>query len=111
MQPIVEALREPGKMGNLALAAVKIFSVTYVLSGAVFLLIYFLGLWLLLKWDSQRRVDRWLGCRGKTKNQDPSLDLNCQAIEWMDELTLPISTRSQRLADLIGRINSVKGER
>lgn len=65
VQPLLEALwRQPEQGGHgwqtILLLLVRIVSVGYLIQSVVFLLIWYFIWWLILRWHTQRRVDRLL---------------------------------------------------
>ena len=60
IQPLLEAFLDGHTIRNLAFFAVRLFGVTYLLKSVTFLAIYFSLLWLILRWDTQRRIDKFL---------------------------------------------------
>jgi hypothetical protein len=92
---------------DLMLLAVRIFSVNDLLQNLTFLAMYFLLLWIILRWDTQRRVAR-LNRRQKADSGEFSLP--SVAVAWMDELVSPLraaagqttalATRAKQLQDV-----------
>lgn len=105
LQPICEGLLQEtltGSAQKFLLLLVKTFSVAYLLQQAVFLLIYFLSLWAILRWQTHSRVSRLLD-RWSESIEDPQLSLQQQVIEWMDELLEPMNAHSERVEALASR--------
>ncbi|MGE5608971.1 MAG: GTPase [Bacillota bacterium] len=107
-QPILEAWMNG--VGHMALLAVQVLGVSYLLKNVGFLVIYFVVLWLILKWDTQRRVDRWLGRWKSGASLDPTLSLAGQVVEWNNELLEPIRSARAKMAELVQRSTQLKSE-
>ncbi len=107
--PIIQPLLEAwvGGARQMILLAVSIFGATYLLKSAGFLAVYYLALWLIIKWDTQRRVDNCVG-RWKTHDTDPNLSLPAQVLEWTAALLDPIHRARRQLADLAHRADELR---
>jgi hypothetical protein len=89
---------------------VSVLGTDYLLRSAGFLAIYFLVLWLALRWNTQRKVAR-MSARWRSGNDpNPHLNLASQAMQWVDELTDPIRHAHDRMASLAERAASLKAE-
>lgn len=106
-QPILEAWLAPGH-GQMALLIVQVLGAAYLLRSVAFLAIYYVLLWMILKWDTQRRVDRRLSQWRAGDSLDPSLSLAGQVVEWNNELLAPIRTARQRMADVLQRARQLR---
>jgi GTPase Era involved in 16S rRNA processing len=102
-QPILEALLSGTAVKDLTLLAVKLLGVTYLLKNVGFLAIYFVFLWMLVKWDTQRRVDKTLQQWRTGDALDPTLSLTGQVVEWTADLLEPINAAERQLTDLTRR--------
>jgi hypothetical protein len=110
VQPILEALLQDSiaRTGrDIALLAVRIFSVTYLLSSVAFLAIYFASLWLVLRWDTQRRVGRLLA-RWRGIGEESNLSLAAAIDEWAQGLLDPIRDAQARTANVAARIEEYR---
>ena len=107
VQPVLEAFLSPNH-GELALLVVRVLGVSYLLKNVAFLAIWFAILWLILKWATQRRVDRWMERWKSAEHLDPSLSLTGQTLEWMDELLEPINSARSKLASLIQKRDELR---
>jgi len=105
-QPILEAWIK-GASG-VALLAVQVLGVSYLIKNVVFLAIYFILLWLILRWCEQRRVDRALQRWRSTDTLDPALSLAGQVVQWSADLLEPIHTARQKMADLTLRAEELR---
>ena len=97
-----------GKRHELVVTAVQLLGVTHLLEVLSFLAIYFAGLWLILKWDTQRRVDRALGRWKNSDNLDPSMSLTGQTVDWLTELSEPIRSSRTHLETLLSRASEIR---
>jgi hypothetical protein len=89
---------------------VSVLGTDYLLRSAGFLAIYFLVLWLALRWNTQRKVAR-MSTRWRSANDpNPQLNLASQAMQWVDELTDPIRQAHDRMASLAERAASLRAE-
>jgi len=89
---------------------VSVLGTDYLLRSAGFLAIYFLVLWLALRWNTQRRVAR-MSARWRSANDpNPQLNLASQAMQWVDELTDAIRHAHDRMASLAERAATLKAE-
>ncbi len=100
VQPLLEAVLVHGRehvVQNLALLLVRILGVTYLLKNASFLLLYFAALWLLVRWNTQRRVQKLMLRWRRDESRDPSMSLSRQVMEWIDDLLSPIRIHRERI--------------
>jgi hypothetical protein len=107
LQPILETALSTGKsISSVAVAAlfVEVLGVNYLLKSAIFLFIWFLVLWLALRWNTQRKVarltTRWTAAAGP----DSDVSLTSQVMEWMDALLAPIRSAESRVQALAQRV-------
>jgi hypothetical protein len=109
LQPVLEITLQPGgKLPRIALLVVQLLGVTYLLKSAIFLAIWFVVLWLGLRWDTQRRVNRLLEQWSKTGVKDPSLSLSQTTLEWIDGLLDPVRQSRERIDDLVQRAEALR---
>ena len=106
-QPVtMEAMKDnvPTFISHIAWLAVTIFSVQVLLQNLTFLMMYFFVLWVILRWDTQRRILRF-GSRWKS---DTSPDgLSGRTTQWMDDLLSPIKSAGEEAGDLARRAKSL----
>jgi len=107
IQPLLEAWLTPGH-GQMALLLVQMMGVGYLLKNVGFLAVWFTALWLVLKWSSQRRVDRWLGRCVRGEGSEAELSLTAQAMGWMQDLLEPIAAARRRIESLIQRRDQLR---
>ena len=109
VQPLLAGLlADGGGAGKLGLLAIQLFGVSYLIKNLGFLAIYFAGLWVVLKWDTQRKVDRALDRWKRGDQHDPSLSLTGQAMEWLTTLPEPIRVARERVEALVERTAKVR---
>jgi hypothetical protein len=74
-----------------------------------FLAIWFVVLWMLIRWHTQRRVNRLLA---RWQGHDPALDLAISpvaaALEWSDQLLEPIHAARRHADALITRTETLR---
>jgi len=112
VQPLIESLIDPttshpagrpGVTGTL----VRILSINNLLSALTFLLIYFSILWLVLRWDTQRRVSRQFERWKRLECVEPSLNLTAQVLKWLSGLVEPASEARRKMETLGGRVREL----
>lgn len=113
VQPFLEAFLLNQRVGartpvDLTLLLVRVLGVTSLLQNAAFLILYFLALWLLLRWDTLRLVDRRLMKWRTSANLDPSLNPAATVLEWAADLTGPIRVTRQTLEGLLARVELIR---
>jgi hypothetical protein len=111
VQPMLQALLQGGvtrTTRELLLLAVQLLGTTYLLKNAVFLLIWFTVLWLLIRWNTQRRVNRLLTRWRGADTGDPSVNLAAATLEWIDGLIDPVRTARQRADALVERTEALR---
>jgi hypothetical protein len=89
---------------------VSILGTDYLLKSAGFLAIYFLVLWLALRWNTQRWIARMADRWRWANDPNPQLNLATQAMQWVDELTSPIRQAHERMASLAARAAALKAD-
>ena len=112
VQPLLEAVLQPGQASPelrvLLGRFVQILGVNYLLQNVTFLILYFVILWAILKWDTQRRVSRILFRWKSPDHPDASLNLFSQALQWTEGLLDEIHLARNRLNDLITQIDKLE---
>jgi GTPase Era involved in 16S rRNA processing len=106
VQPIVEKLMTEDlrhSTHDIVLLAVRIFSVNELLSNLTFLSMWYFVLWVILRWDTQRRVAR---LAGKWTSDASDLSLAGQTLRWLDDLLHPIREVRQRTDSLVQRVRA-----
>ena len=112
IQPVLEVILRDGYIQSIRSAlilAVQLLSSAYLLKSAGFLAIWFLFLWLVLRWDTQRKVSRLL-TRWRTlgDGQDATMNTSAAALRWVDELLDPIRTAREREESLVKRAEEAR---
>ncbi len=106
LQPILDLLLNASIAWTpitLARLVVSLLSGQKLLESAAFLLIWYVFLWLMIRYRTYRQVKAWL-----TDTGTGPLDLTATAVAWMDELTEPLQRQQQRIESLASRAESAK---
>ncbi len=114
VQPILEIFLQNGWGAitrQTALIVVQIFSAAYLLRSAGFLIIWFLFLWLYVRWDTSRRVTRMLSRWRHAQTPDPERNLASATLEWIEGLLDPITSTREQTESLMARAQSLHRER
>jgi hypothetical protein len=82
---------------------VTILSGTALLKNVSFLALWFLVIWLALRWNTQRRVARLLSKWKAANYPDSSLNLTRETLEWMAGLVEPIRRGRDRVESIVER--------
>ena len=117
VQPAAERLTGPDGLDRnlihdthaLTDLALHIVSVNDLLQSLTFLVMYFLLLWAVLRWDTQRRVARWTA-RWRT-DAASDLSLTAQTVQWLDHLLRPIRAARERADTLAARAATAAEQR
>jgi GTPase Era involved in 16S rRNA processing len=113
VQPIAQAMLERTigqSIKDVALAVVRALSVASLLQVLTFLILYYVVIWMIVRWDTARRVDRQLQRWKTSESLDPGLSLPGQTLEWLTSLLEPIRVARERLEALVRRAEALKGE-
>jgi hypothetical protein len=111
VQPILETLLIQNELHwssfihqthEMMVLVVHIFSVNELLQNLTFLTMYFFILWVIVRWDTQRRITRFMA---RWKSDSSDLSLTRQTIIWLDALLNPIRNAKDQYNDLIKRRN------
>jgi hypothetical protein len=89
---------------NAGVLLIEVLSADYLLKSTAFLFIWFLVLWLALRWNTQRKVARLVQRWSLTDVSDPSVNLTTQIMRWMDDLLAPIRASEERFDSLAKRV-------
>jgi len=114
IQPILERLLEQDRLNwsiihkthEMVVLVVHIFSVNELLQNTTFLTMYFFLLWVLLRWDTQRRINRFAA---GWKRDSSDLSLTVQTVRWLDELLSPVRTAGEQMEALVERQKKAHG--
>ncbi len=112
LQPMLEATlpgllqgRFDKTLAELAILFVKLMGATHLLMSLGFLALYFLLLWMVLRFGAQRRINSLLDRWGTIVDESSDTSLANQAIAWLDDLLAPIRARRDRLKLLVSQIH------
>ena len=114
IQPILETILNSKENLSLwtwtqrAAVVVSVLGVNYLLKSAGFLILYFIALWLALRWNTQRRVNRLLERWKLATVSDPELNLFTQTLHWVDALVAPITAAHERVTSLAERAEALR---
>lgn len=103
LQPMLQILLQESAFDvtrETLLTIVQLLSASYLLQSVGFLAIYFVVLWMWLRWRVTRRIQRYL--RQTTESDHPAAVI----LEWQDRLLEPIQQYVEQLESLQARINS-----
>lgn len=111
IQPVLEVFLKGSLVqtaAGLGLLAVQLLSAAYLLKSAAFLAIWLLSLWLILRWDTQRRVNGLLARWRRPDGDDPSINLAAVVVTWSDSLFDPIRSAREREESLARRTQELR---
>ena len=114
LQPIVHTIQvnwtssDPSQHRNIAALLVELASLNNFLQSLTGLLLYFLVLWLALRWATQRRVLRQFSQWKQADAEDADLSLTRKIVDWLEGLTQPISVARQTVETLAARVQKMK---
>lgn len=111
VQPMLEAIlpqKESITFAQTLGILVSVLGVNHLLKSVTFLAIWFVVLWLALRWNTQRRVSKLLTGWKQADELDPDLNLATQAIEWTESLTSPIAKAHEKTAALAERAEALR---
>jgi GTPase Era involved in 16S rRNA processing len=101
VQPVLSIVlnsNESWRAIEIARLAVNLLSGQKLLSDAAFLLIWYVFLWLVVRYRTYCQVRKWLRGQGMG-----SLDLAGEAVDWMDQLVGPLEKQRARLQSIADR--------
>src|SRR5207302_10430931 len=94
----------PAEQRSIGSVIVSVLSINNLLGALTFLLAYFAMLWLVLRWDTQRRVTRQFARWYRLEDPaDPALNLDGQALNWLGGLLEPIRVAREQMDALARR--------
>lgn len=108
IQPVLEAYLAEGSLRNFALLLVRVLGATYLLQNVGLLAVYFLCLWLILKWHTRRHVDRLLEHWKDTDDPDPERSFAGTIMSWVQRLLTPIHQTRRRMESLVRRAEALR---
>jgi hypothetical protein len=108
VQPILEVfMSKPpaGQQGgpSIGLLLVRTLSITNLLSTITFFAIYYSVLWLILRWDTQRRIAKQF-TRWQRADGDADQNLAARVVDWLDQLVQPIRRVRQETFSVADRV-------
>jgi len=110
-QPVTEAILAgtiAREWGAMLLFIVRTLSATWLLRSLGFLMLWYLVLWMVLRWDTQgranRQIERWKRSDGENAATSPA----AQVIEWVDELLEPIRSRQRQVESVARRADELE---
>ncbi len=107
LQPIAQTVLIDGpthSTHDILLLIVRIFSVNALLQNLTFLAAYFFLLWIILRWDTHRRIARFAR---RWKSDASDLSLTAQAVRWLDDLLEPLHQAQERAQSLAQRAGAL----
>jgi GTPase Era involved in 16S rRNA processing len=114
IQPVLELFLNDKLAQTLRgglLLAVQLLGAAYLLKSAAFLAIWFLFLWLVLRWDTQRRVTKLLRRWQAIDGDAAPLSAPAAVLTWVDELLDPIRLAVEREESLVRRADELRHDR
>jgi hypothetical protein len=114
VQPVLSTVLAGGStlhsLSDAAIVLVTILSAQLLLMNTALLLLWYLMIWSLLRWNAGRRVAKLLS-RWKTAEQaDPSLNLSTQTLAWIESLLEPIHSARVTVEKLAERAEFLRAE-
>jgi GTP-binding protein EngB required for normal cell division len=101
--PLVQPILELGlqdtlnqSVRGLLLLIVQLLGVTYLLKSAAFLALWYLVLWMYLRWDTQRRVTKLLSRWRSAERAEAGINATAAVLAWVDELLDPIRAAREK---------------
>jgi hypothetical protein len=107
VQPMLRVWLEGG-ITDWIIELVKILSATALLHSIGFLAIYFIVIWLAVRWNTQRRVSRLLAKWKSVGGDEPQFNLTSQTLLWIDDLLNPIRDAREKLESLLNRAGELR---
>lgn len=115
--PLVQPILERILLGNLrptvhdiAVVIVPLLGSSYLLQSVSFLVIWFVALWMFLRWDASRRVNRLIE-RWDQAPPDSDASLAGACVRWIDDLLEPLRAHVDRASGLAKRVDELRKER
>jgi hypothetical protein len=115
VQPLVEAWltnrtnpQPAGDPISLPVVLVRLLSINNLMATLTSLLVYFAILWLVLRWDTQRRVARQFARWKRLEMADPAMSLTGRTLEWLGKLLAPIREARERMEEACSRVEKLR---
>ncbi|HVT87383.1 MAG TPA: GTPase domain-containing protein [Tepidisphaeraceae bacterium] len=109
VQPLLAAgLTETGwaPPTRWVLTLVNLLGVAHLLACSTFLIIWFVGLWMVLRFGAYRRVNRIIE-QWKQDGSDNERSLSGQSMQWIEQLLEPIDQQKKRIDQLIESVEKL----
>lgn len=115
VQPILAAWLGMMDMGwpsmmDVLRVVVTHLGVNFLLENLAFLVGWHLLLWMMLRWDVQRKVDRHRRRIAHGAMDREAADPQAAAMAWMDDLLEPLESRGDKLKQVLDRVQAVREE-
>ena len=114
IQPVVKGFLANARSANpskgppdFLMIFVDLLDMSYLLKALSFLLIYFSVIWLVLRWDTQRRVGRQFARWRRLENMDPPLSLVGCTLEWLANLIGPVRVAQEKMDRIVERVKEL----
>ena len=113
VQPILivfmanKSVNPPSGQPSIGLLLVQTLSITNLLSTLTFFAIYYSLLWVILRWDTQRRIAKQF-IRWQRADGDSDQNLAARVVDWLDQLVQPIRKVRQESSELTARIEKLR---
>jgi hypothetical protein len=114
LQPIIHTLQvnltttDPAQHRNIAALLVDLLSLNNFLQSLTGLLLYFLVLWLILRWATQRRVLRQFTKWKQADADEADLSLTRKIVDWLGGLAEPVRTSRENVEALARRVGEIQ---
>jgi hypothetical protein len=102
LQPLLHGERFTA--ASLGWALLNLLRADFLLITGLFLILYFVLLWLILRRRTHQRIARLLKRWSASTRLDPAMTLSLQSVQWGDELIAPITERRERVGGVVERI-------
>lgn len=108
IQPVAETfLTSSNKVVDVPLLIVRLLSVTALLQSVSLLVIWYVALWIYLRWHTQQRVQRRLES-WQRDDLDPTLSPVAAAVAWSAGVLHPLADHRQKLESLLADIQTLR---
>jgi hypothetical protein len=110
VQPLLEIVLQhewSAVAGDLAFWVVRVLGAGYLLESLGFLSLYFIGLWMWIRFDTHRRITRLLAKQQRTDATGPDTAAG-QVQEWLADLLEPLDDDRRRVERLVERIEQFR---
>jgi hypothetical protein len=104
LQPLLHG--ERFSAASFGWALLSLLQADFLLITFLFLILYYLLLWLILRRRTHQRIARLMKRWKRSPRLDPAMNLSLQCVQWSDELLAPIADRRQRVGEVVERIEA-----